>query len=92
MQTSKLVNDYVKAYQNKRLIENSIVEKTRALQRDLKAQKKQLDELRNSILKELENSNSKRLESTTNFVIWNPTPVVAHVRNNMCVNEYPKSK
>jgi|TARA_R110000772_G_scaffold47059_2_gene107735 histidinol-phosphate/aromatic aminotransferase/cobyric acid decarboxylase-like protein len=92
MQTSKLVNDYVKAYQNKGLIAASIVEKTQALQRELKAQEKQLAELKESIIKELENSNSKRLESTTNFVIWNPSPVVAHVRNTMYVNRYPKSK
>ena len=92
MQTSKLVNDYVKAYQKKAVIENSIVEKTRALHRDLKAQKKQLAELKKSIIKELENSNSKRLESATNFVIWAETPVAAFVRNNMYVNKEPKFK
>jgi|TARA_B110000196_G_C20578322_1_gene400777 hypothetical protein len=92
MQTSKLVNDYVKAYQKKAVIAASIVEKTQALQRELKAQEKQLAELKKSIIKELENSNSKRLESATNFVIWAETPVAAFVRNNMYVNKEPKFK
>lgn len=92
MNTSKLVNDYVKAYQKKAAIAASIVEKTQALQRELKAQNKQLSELRASVIKELENSNSKRLESTTNFVVWSTSDIPAHVRNNISVNKEPKSK
>ncbi|MGB1651411.1 MAG: hypothetical protein ACPHEP_10305, partial [Acidimicrobiales bacterium] len=65
---------------------------TEALQIKLKVLKQRREDLKNAILQELKASNSKRLESTTNFVVWDPTDVAAHVRNNILVNKEPKPK
>ena len=87
MKTSKLVNDYVKAHNSEASINAEIEAQTEALQTKLKAIKKHKVDLKASIMKELERSNSKRLESTTNYVIWNPVHIKAHVQNRMLVNK-----
>ena len=87
MKTSKLVNDYVKAHEAHDAVNKEIQAQTEALQNKLKALKKKKDTLKNAIMKELEGSNSKRLESTTNFVVWKPVPIKAHVQNRMLVNK-----
>tara|TARA_R100000322_G_C5420964_1_gene186239 strand:+ start:317 stop:649 length:333 start_codon:yes stop_codon:yes gene_type:complete len=92
MKTSKLVNDYVKADKEAASVNAEIKAQTEDLQIKLKALKKRREDLKNAIMKELEASNSKRLESKTNFVIWDPTDVAAHVRNNILVNKEPKPK
>ena len=92
MKTSKLVNDYVKAHEAHASIDKEIQAQTEALQIKLKDLKKKKEALKNDIMKELKASNSKRLESKTNFVVWQASDIAAHVRNNIFVNKEPKSK
>jgi Skp family chaperone for outer membrane proteins len=90
MKTSKLVNDYVKAHEAHDTVNKEIQAQTEALQNKLKALKKKKETLKNAIMEELEASNSKRLESKTNFVVWQASDIPAHVRNNILVNKEPK--
>lgn len=92
MKASKLVNDYVKVYEAEASVNAEIQAQTKALQIELKALKKRREDLKIAIMKELKASNSKRLESTTNFVVWDPKDIAAYVRNNILVNKEPKSK
>ena len=86
MNTSRLVNDYVKTYQAKLSIEKKIAEQTEDLQMQQKEIKKQLDGLKASILDILEKPN-QRLESTTNYVFWKEVSVKAHSKNYVLVNK-----
>lgn len=90
MNTSKLVNDYVKAYTLENSIAAQIREQTQDLQDQQKIAKAKLKEFKAAIVKELANSNSKRLESTTNFVVLHTSDVKAHVRKSVLVNKEPK--
>ena len=87
MKTSKLVNDYVKAHEAEASIIAEIKAQTEDLHKKLKALQKEKKTLKSVILQELEGSNSKRLESTTNFVVWKPVPIKAYVQNRMLVNK-----
>ena len=92
MKTSKLVNDYVKAHEEEASVNAEIKAQTEDLQIKLKALKKRRENLKIAIMKELKASNSKRLESKTNFVVWDTSDVAAYVRNNILVNKEPKPK
>ena len=87
MNTSKLVNDYVKAKQSEAQIKAEIELQTSELHADLKAQKAQISAYKKRLLEIMETSNSKRVESTTNFVRLNVVPVAAHNRNNIIINK-----
>tara|TARA_R100001015_G_C4446853_1_gene38433 strand:- start:245 stop:514 length:270 start_codon:yes stop_codon:yes gene_type:complete len=87
MNISRLVNNYVKTYQDKRSIDAQIVEKTKDLQAQKKETEKQLKDFKKNILEILQKSNSRRLESKTNFVVWDPTEVSSYTRNNVLVNK-----
>ena len=87
MNTSKLVNDYVKAKQSEAQIKAEIKAQTSELHADLKAQEAQISAYKKRLLKIMETSNSKRVESTTNFVRLNVVPVAAHNRNNIIINK-----
>lgn len=87
MNTSKLVNDYVKAKQAEAQIKAEIKAQTSELHADLKAQEAQIIAYKKRLLEIMETSNSKRVESTTNFVRLNVVPVAAHNRNNIIINK-----
>ena len=87
MNTSKLVNDYVKAKQSEALIKLEIKAQTSELHADLKAQEAQISGLKKRLLEIMETSNSLRVESATNFVRLNVVPVAAHNRNNIIINK-----
>ena len=87
MNTSKLVNDYVKAKQAEAQIKAEVKAQTSELHADLKAQEAQIIAYKKRLLEIMETSNSKRVESTTNFVRLNVVPVAAHNRNNIIINK-----
>ncbi len=87
MNTSKLVNDYVKAKQSEAQIKAEIKAQTFELHADLKAQEAQISAYKKRLLEIMETSNSKRVESATNFVRLNVVPVAAYNRNNIIMNK-----
>ena len=87
MNTSKLVNDYVKAKQSEAQIKAEIKAQTFELHADLKAQEAQISAYKKRLLEIMETSNSLRVESATNFVRLNVIPVAAFNRNNFIVNK-----
>ena len=86
MKTSRLVNDFVKASNNKASIENKIKEQTEDLQQDLKEQEKQIKAMKKEIMALMAKSNSKRMASATNFLVHKPVPVKSHTKNFILVN------
>ena len=87
MNTSKLVNDFVKAKQSEARIKDEIKAQTFELHADLKAQEAQISAYKKRLLEIMETSNSLRVESATNFVRLNVIPVAAFNRNNFIVNK-----
>jgi|OM-RGC.v1.032269250 hypothetical protein len=86
MNTSRLINDFVKASNNKASIENKIKGQTEELQQDLKEQEKQIKAMKIEIMKEMAKSNSKRIASATNFLVHRLVPVKSHTKNYILVN------
>tara|TARA_R110002012_G_C11520104_1_gene599360 strand:+ start:183 stop:452 length:270 start_codon:yes stop_codon:yes gene_type:complete len=87
MNTSRLVNDFVKAKNNKASLENEIKEQTEELQQDLKEQEKQIEAMKKEIMSLMAKSNSKRIASATNFLVHKPIPVKSHTKNYILVNK-----
>ena len=87
MNTSRLINDFVKAKNNKASLENKIKEQTEELQQDLKEQENQIKDMKKEIMSLMAKSNSKRIASATNFLVHKPVPVKSHTKNYILVNK-----
>ena len=85
---SKLINDYVKTLARRQITTNKIAKLIPSdLAADLAATEYLLEGMKSELKKILVATNSRRIESATNFLTLKETSVAAHPRRTIQVNK-----
>ena len=85
---SKLINDYVKTLARRRITTNEIAKLIPSdLAADLAATEYLLEGMKSELKKILVATNSRRIESVTNFLTLKETSIAAHPRRTIQVNK-----